>query len=274
MFELSDRSPEMRPIGTTLIATHDGQPTVLVEVLGEPSYPTALRELAQWLFAHRFDVELYVAFGSDSLLAASTLRDLRSDGVGILVVESNHDIRTEVKPRNPALVVSPDPHLRYGPMANRVYAAVDKFNEVNRQDGLRDMVEIVEGETSELAILACRRGWLRKNESIVSKLDWAGKMNHLASANTYTAGHAPLVDENLKQDLHSFRGSRNLVDHNARGLREIARRERQFHERMVQGPRLLHELVALYRKVRSRPVRPTVVRAPAAVEEPTRVLDT
>ena len=60
----------------------------------------------------------------------------------------------------------------------------------------------------------------------------------------------PIVTGIFKNDLHSFRGARNLVDHKVRGKRDDVKRQKQFAERMMQGPRLVSELVSLQRKVK------------------------
>jgi hypothetical protein len=241
---------DVAPYRTTLIATRGWQPTVLVEVLEQAVYPRQLRELARWLFANRYDIEMYVAFGPGSQGTAGTWSELRDDGVGILIIDEHHSVREEVKPRNPALVVNADPRLRLGGIANKVVLSVKKFNEIDRTDGFRDMVDLVEGQTKELAILACRRGWLQHNETSIRGMKWSVLINHLAAPESYVAGRTRLVEENFKLELLSFTGSRNLVDHPVRTRRELANRERQFHDRMVQGPRLLHELLVLCRKVR------------------------
>ena len=59
----------------------------------------------------------------------------------------------------------------------------------------------------------------------------------------------PIVDDKLKQDLHSFRGARNLIDHPATSKAAEKKRQTQFAERMVMGPRLAGELLSLQAKV-------------------------
>ena len=76
------------------------------------------------------------------------------------------------------------------------------------------------------------------------------KIDILGSAAQATGARSPLLESQLKIDLHSFRGARNLFDHPVRGMRAENRRELQLHERMIQGPRLLSELLRLQRKVR------------------------
>jgi hypothetical protein len=107
----------------------------------------------------------------------------------------------------------------------------------------------VERETEDLAVIAVRKNLLKMNEATVRKMDWSDQINTLASPNAYNGGNKPIVDDQLKQDLHSFRGGRNLVDHPVRTKHENRRREVQFADRMMQGPRLVAELVRLKRKI-------------------------
>lgn len=186
---------------------------------------------------------------SDAVLQAGTLEEMRKDGVGLLVVDE-HAISESQKARNPALVVTPDPTLRFGDCKEEVVEAVKKFNDVDRKDGLRDMCEVVERETEGLALLAVRKGWLKMDERAIKRKDWSSQIDALSSNDAYTAGHDPTLSSTLKTDLHSFRGARNLVNHKVRGKRDDAKRQKQFAERMVQGPRLVAELVSLKRKVK------------------------
>ncbi|MGH7249966.1 MAG: hypothetical protein ACREGC_03245, partial [Minisyncoccia bacterium] len=110
--------------------------------------------------------------------------------------------------------------------------------------------EVVERETEELALRAVRKGWLTMNEAAIKGKDWSSQIDTLASPNACTAGRAPIVSTTFKNDLHSFRGARNLVDHKVRGKRDDANRQKQFAERMMQGPRLVAELISLKRRVK------------------------
>lgn len=166
------------------------------------------------------------------------------------MIDENGDVSESQNPRNPALVVTPDPTLRFGDCKDEIANAVKKFNNVNRKDGLRDMCEVVERETEELALRAVRKGWLTMNEAAIKGKDWSSQIDTLASKNAYTVGKNPIVSATFKNDLHSFRGARNLVDHKVRGKRDDANRQKQFAERMMQGPRLVAELVALQRRVK------------------------
>ncbi len=80
--------------------------------------------------------------------------------------------------------------------------------------------------------------------------DWSGQINELARREVYNGPHEPLIIPTLKDDLQSFRGARNLVDHKVRSAREDKLRQKQFAERMTQGPRLASDLLALKRRVK------------------------
>lgn len=129
-------------------------------------------------------------------------------------------------------------------------AALKKFNEINRKDGLRDICEIVERETEDLALIGVRKNLLNKSEATIKSMNWSSQINMLASVTSYQPSHSPIIEDAFKNDLHSFRGARNLVDHKVSTKREDKRRELQFAERMMQGPRIVAELVRLKRKTR------------------------
>jgi len=235
------------PYRTTLVAEKSGR-HVLVEAQGALSYGRSLKDLASWLAVNRHYAELYIATTSESVLQAGVLQEMKTDGVGLIVVNDEGVITEHLRARNPALVVTPEPTLNFGPSKAEVQATIRKFNETDRKDGLRDMCEIVERLTEEVGVAACRKGWLKIPEADFKAKDWASQINELARKEAYNSSHGPFISASLKDDLHSFRGARNLIDHKARSRREDTRRQRQFAERMMQGPRLVAELVPLKRK--------------------------
>ena len=180
---------------------------------------------------------------------ATTLAEMKKHGVGWFVVHDDGSVIISSQARNPALVVTPDPNLKYGDCRVEVQASLEKFNEVNRKDGLRDMCEIVERETEDLIVIGVKKNLLTMNEAAARNMDWSTQINTLASPHAYNAGRQPIIGEPFKHDLHSFRGARNLVDHPVRNRREDKRREFQFADRMMQGPRIVAELVRLKRSL-------------------------
>lgn len=234
---------------TTLIGKQAGLIT-LVEVQGTLSYTKPLKDFASWMAARRHYAELNIAVNSEATMQARVLEELRHDGVGLLIVDEDDSIIESIKPKNPALVVTPDPNLRYGKCKHEVINTVTKFNNTNRKDGLRDMCELVERETAVLAVLAVRKGLLKRDEAVVLGIDWASQINILASRDASILTPPPIFDDKLKDDMNSFRGARNLIDHKVKNKREDRERQLQFAERMMQGPRLVAKLVSLQRKIR------------------------
>ena len=192
------------PYRTTILATKAGL-NLLVEAQGTLSYEKSLKDLASWLAAKRIYSELYLATMSDGVLPLGLLAELDKDGVGLLIVGDSFSVVVDRKSRNPALVVTPDPTLKFGNCRSDVMQSLAKFNNTDRKDGLRDMCEIVERETGNIAIQACRKGWLTKDEATIAGLDWNTQINLLASTGAYHTGKGPIVGSSFKNDLHSFR---------------------------------------------------------------------
>jgi hypothetical protein len=238
------------PYRTTLRA-RSGELDFLVEAQGSPLFTTGLQELATWLSVQRMYAQFYIAIGAtdDTSITGRMLDQMKKHGCGLLLVRGE-DVDVAFEASNAALIVTPDPTLQFGHCKKAVGDAVSRFNRGERMAGLRDMCELVERETNALARKLARKGWIDKGEAIVEQMDFSDKINVLASRARYTAGRDALVSENLKTDLHSFRGARNLVDHPVASKRAEIQREKQFPERMMMGPRLIAELVPLQRKVR------------------------
>lgn len=234
---------------TTLVAEKGGK-KILIEAQWQPGYNKSLRELASWIAAKRHYAEFYIATGIESNLGISELNDMKKDGVGLLSVKDDGGIEICHPALNHALVVNPEPTLRYGYCKNEVIEAVHKFNRINRKDGLRDMCELVERETEHIGVVAIKRSWINKTEEIFKSLDWFNQINLLAKKEVYNKNRSPLFSHNFKDDMQSFRNARNLIDHKVSGKREDSKRQRQYAERMVQGPRLIHELMSLKRKIK------------------------
>ena len=247
--KIEKRVWEEAPCRTTLSGLQSGL-QIVIEAQGTLNYAGTLKALATWLAAHRYYAQFYIAIPSDATLQAGTLEEMRRDGVGLFLVDDDGTVRETHKARNPALVVNPEPILRFGKCKAEVEAAIKKFNETDRKDGLRDLCEVVERLTTEVGVAAARKGWLKTPEEQFKAKDWSGQINELARPEVYHGGRAPLLSPGLKDDLNSFRGARNLVDHPAHGRREDKKRQMQFAERMMQGARLVADLVTAKRRIK------------------------
>ena len=232
------------PYRTTLLGECRGK-YVLVEAQGSIRYHKALQSLAEWLSAKRHYCELVIVSHSEANMLISDQHEMKTDGVGLWTIDSGN-VRTIVNPRNPALVITPEPSLALGKLKKAVDCALAKYNDGERKDGIRDLCEIVELETDHLLRTLAHKNRLKFDEKVVDQKDWGGQIDALASGNSFKEAK-PAIDDKLKSDLHSFRGARNLFDHKAKGWKEVNRREIQLAERMMQGPRLLAELASIQR---------------------------
>lgn len=245
------------PCSTTLIAKR-AELSILFEAQNQVSCEEHLKDLALWLNNHRFYAELFIATHRDMTFSGAFLKQLDQTGIGLILVEDSGNVKIERQPRNPALVVCPEPTLKFGPFQSKVKECIAKFNLPQsfltpgnpRVDAARDICEIVEGLTEELAVKGVRKKILKLNEKNIKDQDWSGQINTLASRKACLPGKNPIIDNDFKTDLHSFRGMRNLLDHKARSKRKEVERQQQLAERMMMGPRLVAELTAKKRKLR------------------------
>lgn len=237
------------PYRTTLFTRRSGE-TILYEVQGQVNFHQQLQGFAHWLGAQGHSAELYVVGPADCEISAGIYPAMRKAGVGLILVQDNGAIEQVLKSRNPALIVRPEPTLRYGALKNEVAACVQKFNDGERKDGLRDLCELVEGQTHAVLLQASVRGWVSHSAQDINNMDWSNQIDVLASKNAMQGNRDPIIDNKLKTDLHSFRGARNLVDHSAKSREDEIKRQRQFPERMMMGTRLSAELTAIRRRVR------------------------
>jgi len=224
---------------------------ILIETQKVPMCDQGLLDMIHWLQNERCHCELYIAAHESATLTGILLKQLQRNGIGLIVVHDNKEISVFQEPKNPALTVSPDPTLNYGPYRTRVRECLSAFNAPNsfltknnrRKEALSDMCDLVEGLTRDLAVLSVKKGFLKLTQNNIDSKDWNGLIDTLASQNAYIIGN-PIISNNLKFDLHSFRGARNLLKHPAKPTERI-KRQKQFTERMMMGPRLIAELVTI-----------------------------
>ena len=167
-----------------------------------------------------------------------------------MILKEGDDIEILVKAKNFSLIVNPEPTLNFGKFTTEVNKSLKKFNEVNRKDGLRDLCEVFECSIEDLGTKLCRKGKfssLIENGFIAKKL--IEKIDILASNKVYSSSSA-VIDDTLKTDLHAFRNARNLVDHKTKNKTEEVRRQTQYADKMMLGPRLIHELEKIRKKIK------------------------
>lgn len=244
------------PCRTTLIAEKAGL-NILFEAQNEVNCDEYLRTLVLWLNNNCHYAELFIVSHRGTNFSGYFFRQLDQAGIGLMIVEDNGKLTIERQPRNPALIVSPAPTLKFGKYKQYVMAFLAKFNQPNsflspdtpRKDALRDVCELVEGLTEDVAITAAKKGYLLRDEQTIQQMTWSNRINVLAAPNAYAPNYSPFVTEELKTDLHSFRNGRNLVDHRVRSKREEVQRQQKFQDRMITGVRLVADLVSLKTKI-------------------------
>lgn len=236
------------PFRPTVSATKAGM-SRYVEAQSNPQYTQGVKDLVHRAGIERMYCEVFIAVATSASLKGHFLEELSRDGVGLMLVNSRGVVSVHQSASNPALQVSPDPTLKLGRLKSRVRDAVNRFNDGERKGALQEMCEIVEDETERLVRKLAKKAWIQKTVEQVEKMDWSSRINVAASADICVPGKSPLVDDKLKQDLHSFRGARNLIDHATTPSGE-KKRQGQFTERMVMGPRLAGELLSLQAKVK------------------------
>jgi len=74
------------PYRTTLVASKGGM-SILVEAQGSLDYLRSIKDLAIWIAAQRHYAELYLATHIQAPTQAGILASLRTDGVGLLIVD-------------------------------------------------------------------------------------------------------------------------------------------------------------------------------------------
>lgn len=242
---------------TTLLGKKN-QLSILVEVQKKPYWDKGLNQLALEVCGAGLNLEFFVATERDADFSGVFFKNLDRCQVGLLIVEEDETVTIEREPRNPALMVRANPDLSFGRKKREVVGCLAKFNAPNsslsgenpRKDALRDMCELLELLTEEIAVKAVRKGYLKCTEDEITDKDWNGQIDKLGSQKTYVAGKTRVLDSSLRSDLHSFRGGRNLLNHKVRSKREEQRRQRQALYRMLMGMRLVTELVAIHSRLK------------------------
>lgn len=237
------------PMRTTFLAAGVG-PVQLVEVQKAPRYEGPTRLLAQWLAAHRMYTQLYIATSHLDNVSLAEMAQLKRDGTGLLVIGESGNVDVVLEAVCPALTVTPEPTLKLGKCNAEIAKLVQRFNSGERKAAFQEMCEVVERETRNLLGRAVKTGRVTTDANGASRADWSQQINLLSSPKQAAAGTSPVIAEAFKNDLHSFRGARNKVDHAPKNAKEAVKRDQQLTERMMMGPRLVDELLRLRRSLK------------------------
>jgi len=191
---------------------------IIVEALGDPQYDQDLKDMVRWAAVNRMNGEIYISTGPDVDFKPGFLAAIKKDGIGLLLVNEQGQVNYYHKAKNPALTIPFNSALSLGGCKSEVEADIHKFNEGERGPALHHICEIVERETDKLARKAARKQWLNVDEKTVTKMQFANQIDVLASNKSYKGNRVSPLSEALKNDLNSFRGVRNLINHKVRAL--------------------------------------------------------
>jgi hypothetical protein len=224
-----------------------GSEVVLVELRQRPELPEYLQAFVLESVTRGEPARLFVAIeesGDDEegpRISVAALRRLRELGVGLMVFAT--DRGTVIEAAVPfSLRCTAPPTLRRD---RTITGIVDKFNRGQPVDAVRDLVVLVEGEVTGLAMRAARAGQLSRSEAQVMQMDLNGLIDLITTSSYGGRAQRELGDQNLRADLHSIRTGRNLVQHAPRTPQDAARRDRQLKDRIELGFRLVEELRAV-----------------------------
>lgn len=219
---------------------------VAVEVRSSPLIDDPFREFITTALANREELTIYIALprerdGNEVLLPVSFLDELRRFGVGLLLV-SNGEVEERERGARCSLRYTIAAGRSLGRHKDRVIEAVRKFNRGDNIDGLRDLTEIVEAGIDELAIKAAAKRLVVPTQDEIEAMDFEGKINVLGAPEWRGRAQRRFLEEDLKNDLKSYKGARNL-GHHPRNKTQQRNLENQLMERTQASIRLLREVL-------------------------------
>jgi hypothetical protein len=117
-----------------------------------------------------------------------------------------------IKPRNHALCVNPEPTLPLGNKKSQVGRLVERFNQGDRKEALREMCEVFEHEVGAVAIKAARKGCSKGRRRKWSGGPFQEDQRTCGSKRVRGSCQSLGFSAPLKDNLQSFRTARNLAD--------------------------------------------------------------
>jgi len=225
------------------ISFKNGGSTVVVEVKDRPLFQEYFEDFVKDCLVNRESLKIYMAFphilgDAEISFSHSFLIKVKKYGIGILLVKDNSVIVDKEAVKCYMRIAWSE--LNSVPK-HRVYEIIDKFNEGRCIDAIRDITEAVEDEVDKLAIRAKKKKKIRPTLSHIEGLNFESKINLLSAPEWKGRKQKRYFDEDLKNDLKSYKGTRNL-SHHPRNKQEERKLEQQLLERMRMGIRLWQDV--------------------------------
>lgn len=227
--------------------------TIAVEIRQKCDIQHPFLNFVQACQANRVAVKIYFAVpeiveGEETTISHTQMSALRTAGIGLFVVNDS-GVREEIGtvPCNRRIALEPGGSL--GKYATKVNEITRSYNLGDCLDAIRDLSEEVEDATTLLCAKAAKKGKINIAEADVlsTGFNWEDKINVLAASNYRGAQQTRFLDQPTSQDLKSFKDTRNLSDHR-KTVKDKRRLEAQYPDKVLQGVRLLRELVKLIKR--------------------------
>jgi len=206
--------------------------------------------------ANRIAIKIYYAVPefideTETSIGHAQRHILKRLGIGLLVVRESdvsEDIGTISCNRRFAL----EPGTSLGKYTKKIDEIIDDYNHGNCLNAIRDLCEEVEGATVSLALKAAKKTKISATVDEINdnEFDWANLIDGLSMKVWRGTTQTQIIrDKKLRNSLHNFRDKRNLSDHHktSKQLRDL---ELQYPEAMLQGIRLLRELIILNNRLK------------------------
>jgi hypothetical protein len=174
-------------------------------------------------------------------------QELRRAGIGLMVV-GNGTVRMDVGTIACNRRIGLEPGGTLSKHSRRVEEVISDYNLGQCLDAVRDLSEEVEDATTMLCAKAARKGKINITEAevLAPEFSWEDKINILSADKYRNTPQRRFLDPPLSRDLKSFKDVRNLSDHR-KTAKETRKLESQYPDKMLQGIRLLRDLVRLAR---------------------------
>lgn len=204
--------------------------------------------------AKRIHVKLYFAVpeyinDEETLISHNQKNILEKRGIGLLIIRDK-DIKEDLGTIACNRFFAIESGSSVGIHKKNLDQLVKEYNKGKCLSSIRDLSEMVELETFNLATKAAKKKTINLNVLNIqnNKYSWEDIINCLSSkdykSNPQTRYFTPVFSNSIKE----FKDVRNLSDHkkNAKQLKEL---EEKYPEAMIKGIRLLRELIKMKNKI-------------------------
>ena len=234
-------SYQFRP---TIIGQKRGN-TIVMEIAYKPTFQDYFEDFVKDCIRKREDVKIYMVFpqaveDNEISYPHSFLAKVKEYGIGIIIVE-NKKVTIYKDAVKCHMRITRSELGTFTKHRHNIYTIVDKFNEGKFIDAIRDITELVEGEVRKLSLKAARKRKIAAGLREIKRKSFAELINILSLRQYRSRRQKQYFDINLRDDLLSYKGARNL-SHHPRSKREEKKLEAQCVERLRMGCRLTQEV--------------------------------